>query len=144
MSSNSSEIDLETADPSLIDLISSFVDSRESADASTSYQPITLGGFTDVELRGRFEHQADSRLLVWVVTAVLFDRRDLGPVALRYAMTADELGDVWTDRARCELRLSTYAEAHLRADLHLIRQGYVPVAVSGVTRIDRRGWAEEA
>jgi hypothetical protein len=160
MSTDTSEIDLEETDTTLGQVLSTFMEAGRSAEAggseraaavagtdvsadvSTAYEPFSLSGFADVELRGRFEHQPDARLFVWVVKALVRDRVELGTVVMRYAMSAEELGDVWTDLPRCEMRLGKYAEAHLRADLHLLRQGYFPVAASGLTRIDRRGWAE--
>ncbi len=140
---SSSEIDLGN-DETLSQLISAFVQNHgERRRDEETWAPLSLTGFEHAQLSARFEHDPETDSLIWNVEADVGDggRR---PISLRYAMGARELGDVRSDRSRCEVRLSKFAEAHLRADLHLVCHGYVPVASNRLTRIDRKGWAEDS
>jgi hypothetical protein len=141
---SSSEIDLGN-DGSLAELISAFTETsaerrrREGA----AWAPFSLTGFDAAQLRARFVYDPDTDSLIWEVQANVSED-GWKPILLRYAMTARELGDVWSDRGRCEVRLSKFAEAHLRADLHLVCNGYVPVTSARLTRIDRKGWVQDS
>ena len=100
-------------------------------------QRFSLAGFSRFQLRERFHIDRD--LLIWIVRARESEYRDSRLVELRYAMTISALGYVESEEARCLRRLRNLAEAHLRADLHMLECGLGSSSKGQITLLDERG-----
>ena len=140
------ETDLLERDPVLLSLIDTFSKTlpppverpTRKRDRGWSH-PFSLAGFPRFQLRERFHIDGLSDLLIWIARVRESRYWDSRFVELRYAMTASELGYVASEEARCRRRLRNLAEAHLRADLHMLECGLSSSSTRQITLLDERG-----